>query len=1055
MLAGGGEQFDMWGPFRLDEPYCRLQFYSLRESSLNELMPFLENLHLSVIDEVDFTLVVEGRKVFIKSFALRSGVKGESSLAALRTPLLEALSALRSEALENDYLNMLLIPTGLTWRQIDVFRGYRNYYFQLGSPFTKKRMAFALINNPQIALLLYRYFEARFKPEPRWSDPLTREEEVLSPLRLELAAALEDVPDVNEDRILRILFNLIDSTVRTNFFLREKRPDYFFSFKISAIGIIDMPAPRPLFEIYVHAATMEGIHLRGGKVARGGIRWSDRPDDFRTEILGLMKTQMTKNVVIVPVGSKGGFVVKTPFQSREEGAALSKAAYQTLMRGLLDLTDNRVGGQVVHPEGVVAYDAEDPYLVVAADKGTAHLSDTANAVSREYGFWLGDAFASGGSHGYDHKELAITARGAWECVKAHFRELGRDIQREPFTVVGVGDMSGDVFGNGMLLSRQIRLLAAFDHRHIFLDPDPDPAITFKERQRLFKLPRSSWDDYNRALISEGGGIYPRDAKEIPLSPEVRRWLGVRHESLDPQGLIRLLLTAEVDLLWNGGIGTYVKAAGEKNEDVGDRANDAVRIDGGQLRAKVVGEGGNLGFTQKGRIEYALAGGRINTDAVDNSGGVDCSDHEVNLKIFMQHLQQLGLIADFEARNTVLEEITEAVCDKVLSNNISQSRCLSLDVARCGQDVEPFLELADRLEAAALLDRHGEFLPTTKEVLARPGTLLNRPELAILMAYSKMQLYQNLLESDLPVQPGAADFLIRYFPVPIRERFGDRLAEHPLAREITATVMTNAVINQAGSAFVHTLVRRTGATPVAVVAAYLAFDRILAGDALRGLVSAADSPLTAERQQQLLLRLENALATLCYWALRYELGIAPQQETIDHYREGVHAYAKTLGGILPAAEWEGCKAEASALEAEGLDAETAGRFAVLERLGDFLSLETLVEKTGSDLYSVARTYNDVRRLLGLGELLELAERVVIRDRWDRLAYQSLSEGFATLTFNLTREIFLQTEGNPETYFAGRRQKLTFYRNLRAGLGGAPPANYHPFAVLQRALDGLLA
>ena len=419
ILAGGGEQFDLWGPFRLKEPYCRLQFYSLRESYLNELMPFLENLHLSVIDEVDFTLAVEGREVFIKSFALRSGVRRETPLVAMRAPLLEALTALRAGELENDSLNMLLIPTGLSWRQIDVFRGYRNYYFQLGSSFTKKRIALALINNPQVALLLYRYFEARFKPETRWSDPLAREEEALSPLRLELAAALQEVSDVNEDRILRILFNLIDSTVRTNFFLREKRPDSFFAFKISAIGIIDMPAPRPLFEIYVHSAAMEGIHLRGGKVARGGIRWSDRPDDFRTEILGLMKTQMTKNVVIVPVGSKGGCVVKTPFRSREEGASLSRAAYQTLMRGLLDLTDNRVGTQVVRPEGVVAYDADDPYLVVAADKGTAHLSDTANAISREYGFWLGDAFASGGSHGYDHKELAITAPGARECVKAH------------------------------------------------------------------------------------------------------------------------------------------------------------------------------------------------------------------------------------------------------------------------------------------------------------------------------------------------------------------------------------------------------------------------------------------------------------------------------------------------------------------------------------------------------------------------------------------------------------------------------------------------------------
>ena len=622
-------------------------------------------------------------------------------------------------------------------------------------------------------------------------------------------------------------------------------------------------------------------------------------------------------------------------------------------------------------------------------------------------------------------------------------------------MVGIGDMSGDVFGNGMLLSRKIRLLAAFDHRHIFLDPDPDPEVSFGERQRLFGLPRSSWNDYNRALISEGGGVYPRDAKEIPLSPPVRRWLGVRHESLDPQGLIRLLLAAEVDLLWNGGIGTYVKASAEKNEEVGDRSNDAVRLDGAQLRAKVVGEGGNLGFTQKGRIEYAMAGGRINTDAVDNSGGVDCSDHEVNLKIFMQHLQQQGLIADVEARNRLLEEITEAVCDKVLANNISQSRCLSLDLERCRQDVEPFLELADRLEATGLLDRRGESLPAAKEVLARPGGAFTRPELAILMAYGKMQLYQNVLESDLPGQPGAADFLVRYFPVPIRERFGDHLVEHPLATEIAATVMTNSVINQAGSAFVHTLVRRTGATPAAVVSAYLAFDRILEGDVLRRLLCAPDSRLAAGRHQQLLLRLENALAPLCGWALRYELGVAPQPEVIARYREEVRSYAKALGGILPADEWERCKVEAANLEGEGLDAGAAKLFAVLERLGDFLPLATLVESTGSDLDSVARTYNELRRLLGVGELLELAGQVAVRDRWDRLAYQALSEGFSALIFNLTGEVFRQSGGDPEAYFASRRQKLAFYRGLKDGVGGAPPANYHPFAVLQRALEGLLA
>ncbi|MCK4503698.1 MAG: NAD-glutamate dehydrogenase, partial [Desulfuromonadales bacterium] len=452
------------------------------------------------------------------------------------------------------------------------------------------------------------------------SDPMTRELEVLSPIRMELATALEVVSDPNEDKILRTLFNLIDSTIRTNFFLRYQQDDYFFSFKINALGVIEMPLPRPLYEVYVHSAKMEGLHLRGGKVARGGIRWSDRPDDFRTEILGLVKAQMTKNAVIVPEGSKGGFVTKQFSPDREEMGKIVIEAYQTLMRGLLDLTDNRVGDEIVQPEGVITYDDLDPYLVVAADKGTAHLPDTANGVSESYDFWLGDAFASGGSHGYDHKKLGITARGAWESVKRMFREMEHDIQTEEFQVVGIGDMSGDVFGNGMLLSRKIKLLAAFDHRHIFLDPNPDAEISFRERERLFNLPRSNWEDYNQDLISAGGGVFSRQLKEIPLSPQVAEWLGVRQSSIDVPGLIKLLLTAEVDLLWNGGIGTYVKATTQSHDDAGDRANDAVRIDGVEIKAKVVGEGGNLGLTQLGRIEYALHGGHINTDAIDNSAG---------------------------------------------------------------------------------------------------------------------------------------------------------------------------------------------------------------------------------------------------------------------------------------------------------------------------------------------------------------------------------------------------------------------------------------------------
>ncbi|WP_081702892.1 NAD-glutamate dehydrogenase domain-containing protein [Desulfuromonas sp. TF] len=1051
VLTTGEEVLDLWGPFAAAEPSYRIQFYSLKGSYLNELMPFLENLNLCVIDEVDFSIKVGGVVVFIKSFAVRGAAEATHRLSSLRENFLGTLTALRRGEVENDYLNRLLVLTGLSCREIDVFRGYRNYYFQLGSPYTKRRVAFALINNPQVALLLFRYFEARFRIEPEWQDPMRREEEALSPIRQELVTALETVADINEDNILRILFNLIDSTVRTNFFLRRNLPDYF-SFKISAIGIIDMPAPRPLYEIYVHSASMEGIHLRGGRVARGGIRWSDRPDDFRTEILGLMKTQMTKNALIVPVGSKGGFVVKKPFADREEGAALSRAAYQTLIRGMLDLTDNRVGEEIVRPEGIVAYDEEDPYLVVAADKGTAHLSDTANAISREYDFWLDDAFASGGSQGYDHKKLGITARGAWECVKAHFRELGKDIQTEPFTVTGIGDMSGDVFGNGMLLSRQIRLLAAFDHRHIFLDPDPDPEVSFRERQRLFELPRSSWDDYDRSLISSGGGVFPRHAKSIPLSREVRDWLGVRHETMDGQGLIRLLLMAPVDLLWNGGIGTYVKAAGEKNEDAGDRANDAVRVDAPQLKVRVVGEGGNLGFTQRGRIEYALGGGRINTDAVDNSGGVDCSDHEVNLKIFMQHLKNKGLIGSQEERDRLLEEIADEVCAAVLADNYGQSLCLSLDRIRCADDVEPSLSLTERLSSAGLLDRRGEFLPTSKEVFARKDSSLTRPELAILMAYSKMQLFQALLESALPEQREARVYLFRYFPEAVRNHFGDEIPAHPLAREITATVITNLVVNQGGSTFLNQLARQTGAPLAKIAALYLALDQVLDGEAMRLRIAALDNRVSAGLQQQLLRRLEDTLFSLCSWALVRETGLGLEEEEISAFRERANVYVKNLGGVLPKVEWEQYQKAAASLESEGFSAEIARTAAALPYLEDFLPVETLAVDTDNDLYSAAQTYIEVHEYLGLKDLLRRMEAVQVRDRWDRLALQSLKGEFASAAFNLAHGALQESKGNLESFFAPRRHKLRFYRNMREALGGVP-ANFHPFTVLLRALVAL--
>ncbi len=1054
LLRNRQDAFDLWGPFHEDDDYYRLQYYSLNRSYLNDLMPFLQNLDLCVLHEIDSDLNVDSEQVFIKSFAIKPGGTNCLPFKQIKHLLLETLLAMRNHKVENDYLHRLQPLTGLSWREIDVFRGYRNYYFQLGSPFTKKRVADALINNAKVAHLLYRYFEGRFKPAEHLEDPMTRELEVLSPIRQELLTALEVVNDNNEDKILRTLFNLIDSTIRTNFFLRYQQDDYFFSFKVNTLGVIDMPSPRPLYEVYVHSATMEGLHLRGGKVARGGIRWSDRPDDFRTEILGLVKAQMTKNAVIVPEGSKGGFVTKLVSPDRDEMGKIVKDAYQTLMRGLLDLTDNRVGDEIVQPKGIITYDAFDPYLVVAADKGTAHLPDAANAVSESYGFWLGDAFASGGSHGYDHKQLGITARGAWESVKRSFREIGRDIQTEPFTVVGIGDMSGDVFGNGMILSRQTRLMAAFDHRHIFLDPDPDPESSFVERQRLFNLPRSSWGDYNKDLISKGGGIFSRQLKEIPLSPQVAEWLGVRQETVDIPGLIKLLLTAPVDLLWNGGIGTYVKATSQNNEDAGDRANDAVRIDGMELRAKVVGEGGNLGLTQLGRIEYALAGGRINTDAIDNSAGVDTSDHEVNLKILLRLLRHEGHIKNLKDGYSLLDEMEQTVCHDVLSNNYTQTLSLSLDAIRCEEDVEPHLELIDRLGRSGLLDRRGEFLPSRKEVSARQPNRLVRPELSVLLAYSKMFLFKALLDSELPQNQVVSQLLFDYFPQQVIDRYPNSLPHHPLAKEISATILTNRVIDQAGSTFPQTISRMTGSSQVEVAAAYLIFDDLLKGQELRQAVFALDNKIPTDRQYKLLLKLENLLSFFCIYALGNGMTIPSSAEDLKRISQQLTQYTELLPTVLPAAAWQECDQLKGDLLQEGLSEEIANVYAVLDRLTDFLPLICMIDSSGQDLGQLAKIKVLVDEKINSAIIYELLEKVSVIDSWDRRARESLLNSLHAVNIRMIQQVALESVDNPQAFFAKRRQKFRSFERLRQSLISDVPRNFHPFTVLLRSLEAIL-
>ncbi|MBL1265528.1 NAD-glutamate dehydrogenase domain-containing protein [Methylomicrobium sp. RS1] len=1039
-------------PSRHVEHY-RLHFYSRQERFLDEYIPLLENLHLRVMDQVQFTGDVKGARYFIKSFTIKPAQAPCKQIVRLRPRLLDAIQAILTARVENDGLNKLIILTGMDWQEIDVLRAYRNYYLQLGHRTSRASIHHALLCNPDVALCLYHYFDERFRPYGERETAEVREEQFLLPMHLNLLKSMEKVADLNDDRILRNLFNLIDATMRCNFHLRRQSlDDYFIAFKINSLGVIEMPPPKPQYEIYVHAATMQGIHLRAGKVSRGGIRWSDRPDDFRSEILGLMQTQIAKNALIVPTGAKGGFVL-TGNSLRSEMKEAGKRAYLTLIEGLLDLTDNYDDAQIVStPPNLVVYDDPDPYLVVAADKGTAQFSDIANAVSADYRFWLGDAFASGGSCGYNHKALGITARGAWECVKRHFRELGKDIQNEAFTAVGVGSMDGDVFGNGMLLSPCIRLLAAFSGQHIFLDPNPpEDESAFLERKRLFELPGSSWDDYDRSLLSKGGGVYLRSAKDIPLSSEVKGWLGVHYRALDGESLIRYLLTAETDLLWLGGIGTYVKSSAEKHEDVSDRANDNVRIDASALRAKVVGEGANLGFTQKARIEYNLKGGRINTDAVDNSAGVDTSDHEVNLKILLTLLGKRNLLADSQ---TLFAEVTEEVCRLVLADNYAQSQCLSLEQLRGAESAAAFFKAAERLEGAGFLDGVRNVFPGEKEVQGRPDKSLARPELAVLMAGAKMFLTEQIqAHTALLEEPCCERYLRDYFPERIAEDYPGELPLHPLADKIKATFISNKIINQAGSGF---LVPDNGEKIdlLEQINCYLAFERILEADALRRRIECLDNQVPAALQYRLLLDIELLLEHFCRWALARALRIRPDAATMALYRDYLNDYWEYFHARILAQD-EAVNGRLAHYEAQGIADELALKMAFFGELHDFLWLVDLALRLQQDLASVSRRYQEIRALLGLDVVFDRLSGLPSQDSWQDRVGRDLQEQLMTLTGRLLIAIMSSPAPTCAAYFEalGNRDEAARYFDLAREVGRLTPTHLYPYLVLCGQLERL--
>jgi len=974
----------------------RLKLYGLGPLlPLSDTLPLFENCGLKVIAEDSFPV----------AFTRDDGVRQEAQvldflmerptatdLDTVREGLEDVLHAVLRGDVENDGFNRLVLDAGLSWREIIILRAVSKYLRQAGLSFSLAYIQAALAKNPDVASLLVALFLARTDPASAAAPVEVRIVED------RIAAALKDVPSLDDDRIIRRLRNVIRNILRTNYFqpLPDGGPNTLLSFKLDSGKLDELPAPRPWREIFVYSPEVEGVHLRFGRIARGGLRWSDRREDFRTEILGLVKAQQVKNAVIVPVGAKGGFFPKTmpANPDRETFMAVGIAAYKTFIGALLDITDNLdAQGQVLPPRGVLRPDGDDPYLVVAADKGTATFSDIANGIAVERGFWLEDAFASGGSKGYDHKKMGITARGAWEAIKRHFRELGTDIQKEDFTVIGVGDMSGDVFGNGMLLSRHIKLVAAFDHRHIFLDPAPDAEKSFVERERLFAMPRSSWDDYNKSLISSGGGIFARTLKEIRLTPEVQALIGTKADALSPPELIHELLKAKADLLWFGGIGTYIKAASQSHADAGDRANDAVRVNGGEIRARVVGEGANLGATQLGRIEYARSGGRIDTDAVDNSAGVDTSDHEVNLKILLSGPTRRGELTE-EARDALLVSMTDDVGLAVLQDNYDQTLALSVAESRAGAELDGDARLIADLEQRDKLDRAVENLPGDAELkrLHHEGKGLTRPELAVLLAYAKLDLDAELLDSPLPEDPALHDLLLEYFPGKAIDAFPDEPDRHRLKKEIVSTVLTNRVVNLAGPVFVLRMKELSGRTAVDAARAFVIADGAFGLSALKARIDALDGAVPAAAQTR-------AYAAIALQAQRTAPWFLAQKErdiaaAITLYRGGVEALRETLAAGLM-------------LDPE-LPPDVARDVALLPKLATTLDIARLAADTGADIAAVATLHAGVGAALGLVRLHELAARLTLPDHWDRLALRRLLDDMAGAQRSLSAKL-LQSGG----------------------------------------------
>ncbi len=1046
----------------LEDPEGTVRFKIFHMGSaapLSDVIPMLECMGVRVISERPHEVMSNnGHGIWINDFALVHAKGHDLNVEELKDVFQDTFSNLWLGHAEIDGFNRLVLQTGLNWREVMMLRAYAKYMWQIGFTFSQAYIEEVLIDNDEIAKGIVELFRTKFDPMLVHDD----RNSLVNNLRKKLKDDLDAVSNIDEDRILRKYIDVIMATLRTNFFqvCANGMPKSYLSIKFDSGAIPEIPLPKPMFDVFVYSPRVEGVHLRGAKVARGGLRWSDRREDFRTEVLGLMKAQQVKNAVIVPLGAKGGFVSKClPSNgTREEILAEGISCYKTFISALLDITDNLVDSKVVPPQNVVRYDADDTYLVVAADKGTATFSDIANGISQEYGFWLDDAFASGGSTGYDHKKMGITARGAWESVKQHFRELSVDTQKTDFSVIGIGDMAGDVFGNGMLLSQHIKLLGAFNHIHIFLDPNPDSAASYKERLRLFQLPRSSWEDYNKKLISKGGGIFSRSSKYILLSPEVRAILGIQKEKIVPNELIRAMLKAPIDLLWNGGIGTYVKSSSEHNSEVGDRANDGLRVNGDELKCKVVGEGGNLGFTQLGRVEFALNGGKINTDAIDNSAGVDCSDHEVNIKILLNGIITAGDMTD-KQRNALLVDMTDEVAELVLNNNRLQIEVLSVAEFGSDKNVQMHCRLMDYLEKNANLDRTIEFLPTNEALNTRhqnSGLGLMRPELAVLLAYTKTLIKSELLASDVPEDAFIAEDMVTAFPDNLKNSYRKSLFEHRLKRELVAMQVSNTILNDMGLGFLHRLQDETGASVPDIVRCYIISREVFRSKPFREAVDALDLLVPSEVQTHMLHDMNRLVRRGTRWFLRHRLGGINVQESIAQFKDKVKtvrecikntAYGEGNNYICEYTEELISKEVPEAVATKA--AQMSAMFSALDIVDASMMYKLPVEL-------VISTYYAIGGRLELEWFREQVKRHSVTNHWDALARAAIRDDLDRQQRIITVAIMLmpsdidEVDAKIDAWLAHHKIFVERWRHMIADLKALNNKDFTMFSVALREL-----